>query len=143
MLANANQFIGASFGWRCGFSFADHAGNEDHRQDGEDIGLHGTCQEIERHQRDRHEEPGERQHDADHEDPAHHVAEQTDEQREGAREGFDEIERNHDWVGRRKGREIAANTARADAEPDHPDEDNERQRGVGLDVGRRRHRRQE
>ena len=35
-------------------------------------------------------------------------------------------------------REIAAHAARANAEPDHRDEDQQRQRGVGLEMGRRR-----
>ena len=35
-------------------------------------------------------------------------------------------------------REIAAHAARADAEPDHREEDEQRQRGVGLEMRRRR-----
>ena len=43
-------------------------------------------QQIERHQRYRHEEAGKRQHDADDENPAHDVAEQPDHQRERSSE---------------------------------------------------------
>jgi hypothetical protein len=95
-------------------------------------------QQIERHQRDRHEEPGKRQNNADHEDAAHHVAEQPHQQRKGPREALDEIEWDHDWVGRSEGREIAAYAARADAEPDHRSEHQQRERGIGFEMGCRR-----
>ena len=41
-------------------------------------------------------------------------------------------------LGEAKVREIAAHAARTNAEPDHRDEDEERERGVGLEMGRRR-----
>ena len=69
-----------------GPALADGAADEDHGEHGEDVGLHRAGQQIERHQRDRHEQAGQRQDDADDEDAAHDVAEQADDQREGARE---------------------------------------------------------
>ena len=84
-------------------AFANRAGDEHHRQDRENIGLHRAGQQIERHQRDRHQQAGQRQHDADHEHAAHDIAEQPDQQRKRARDALDEIQRDHDrrWATRR------------------------------------------
>ena len=74
-------------------SFAERPGNEDHRQDREDVCLHRAGQQIERHQRNRHQQPSKRQDDADHEDAAHDIAEQADQQGERAGDALDEIQR--------------------------------------------------
>src|SRR5271157_6579363 len=73
-----------------------HGGaDENGRENREDVSLHRAGQQIERHQRDRHEEAGERENDANDEDAAHHVAEQAHDQGESAGELLDDVERNH------------------------------------------------
>ncbi len=106
--------------------FADGAADKDHGQHREYVGLDGAGQQIERHQRDRYQQAGQRKNDADDENAAHHVAEQAHHQRERAGEGFDDIERNHEDRRLGKGLQVTADAARADAEVDDGEEHDQR-----------------
>ena len=85
----------------------DRGADENRCENGEDIGLHQANEDFERHQRDRHEQPGERHDQRDDELAAHHIAEQAHHQREGARHLGDEVERQHDQFRLGEAREIA------------------------------------
>src|SRR4051812_17734175 len=78
------------------FDGAHGAADEHGGKNGEDVGLDQTGQEFERHQRDRHEQAGQRDDDGDHEFAAHDVAEQAHHQGEGAGDLRQQVERQHD-----------------------------------------------
>src|SRR3954447_15788900 len=61
---------------------ADRAADEDGGEDREDVGLDEAGQDLQGHQRDRHQQSGQRQDDGDDELAAHDVAEQAHHQRE-------------------------------------------------------------
>ena len=52
---------------------ADAGADEDRREHREDVGLDQADKDLERHQRDRHEQPGQRQYRGDRELPARDV----------------------------------------------------------------------
>ena len=107
----------------------------DHCKHGEDVGLDGSGQQIERHEGDRHEKTGQRQHDRANEDSAHDVAEQPDDQRERARELLGDVERDHDPGRLGKGGEVAEIAQRADAVKDRrAKDDRSRTRRPSPDV---------
>src|SRR3546814_20925803 len=114
------------------FDAADRGADKDCCEHGEDVGLHETQQDREGHERDRHEEPGEREHECDHELPTHHVAEEAHHEREGARHLREEIERQHDELRFCEAREIAKKALGAHAEVVDRNEHNECKRGWGL-----------
>ena len=62
-------------------------------------------------------------------------AEQADHQGEGAGDGFDEVERDHQDGGLGEGGGVATEAAGSNAEPGDGDEDDQGEGGVGLEVG--------
>ena len=84
------------------------------------------------------EQSRQRQHDADDEDAAHHIAEQAHDQRECTRELLHHIERYHHPGRFGEGRQIARQSARAQPVDDGGDENDGGDGRVGLDMGRRR-----
>src|SRR5579871_1989615 len=126
------------------FASADGGADEDGCEHGEDVGLHEPDQELQHHERDRHEQAGERQDQRDHELAAHHVAEQAHHQGEGPRHLGNDIERQHDELRLGETGEVAERAQRSDAEVMHRDVDDEGERSRRLELaGRRFHARQQ
>src|SRR5260370_33305382 len=74
----------------CGGRFLPSLGkcgaDVDHPKHCEDVGLDGSSQQIEGHEGNRYEKPGQRQHDRANDDPTHDVAEEAAHQGKGAAE---------------------------------------------------------
>jgi hypothetical protein len=100
--------------------------------------LNGADQEFDPHERNRHQQPGEGEDDADDEGAAHDVSEQAHDERECAREGLHNVERDHDESGLREGLQIPDKPAGPDAKIDHGEEHDEGERRIGFDAGRGR-----
>jgi hypothetical protein len=80
--------VGAVGGRGVGHVALDRCGDEHHRQNREDVGLYQSDKHIERHQRDRNQQPRQRGHDPNDENTAHHIAEQAHEHRKRSASGF-------------------------------------------------------
>src|ERR1019366_8959379 len=91
---------------------ADSSADEDGCEHSEDVGLDDANQDLEDHERDRHEEAGERHHESDDKLSTHHVAEEADHERKGARHFRDDVERQHDELRFGEAREVAAEAPR-------------------------------
>ncbi len=118
---------------------ADGAADEDHRENGENIGLDGARQEVERHQRNRHQQACKREHDPDDKDAAHDIAKQAHRHRKGSGEGLRDVERDHQEGRLRKGLEIADEAARLHSVIDRREENDRRHGGIRLYMRGRRH----
>jgi hypothetical protein len=116
----------------------DGAANEDHSENGEDVGLDSPDQHLDTHERNRHDQTGKRKNDADDEGATHDIAEQAHDKRERARERLHDVQRDHEkaWLGKRL--QIARKPTGADTEPDHREEDDRRECGVSFDARCRR-----
>ena len=123
------------FGRRGGrpLPLVDGAADEDDSQYRKNIGLNGTGQQIERHQRNGHQKPGQRQHDTDDEDAAHDIAEQAHDEGKGAGDLFDNVERDHYPARLGKSLQVTEKAVCPDAETDGGGEDDEETEYVPSD----------
>src|SRR6476646_8216833 len=95
-------------------SFGNCGADKDHRKNREDVGLDRAGQQIESHERNRYQEACQREYDSYNEHAAHDVAEQSDNERERARNLLDEIQWNHDPARFGESGQIAAESASSD-----------------------------
>src|SRR5208337_4269719 len=129
----------ASMNTPLGFLCAADGGADEHsRKHGENVRLHDADENLERHERNRHEQPRQSHDERNHELSAHHVSEQTHHERERARHFGKDIERQHDELRFGESGEIAPKSLGSDAVVVHGKEHDERERGWGLDGARRR-----
>src|SRR6185437_1515066 len=114
--------------------FATHCGaDENGGEHKEDVRLHDADQKLERHERDRYEKPGKREHERDQEFPTHDVAEEAHHQGEGARDLRKHVEGQHDELRLSEDAEISQEPPGAHAEPVHGEEHDEGERRRCLD----------
>src|ERR1039458_2638847 len=108
------------------------------RQDAEYISLHHAGQLAEQGHDDRKDEGCNRDENADNQSAAHHIAEQTDRQRERSRKFADDVKRQHQRRRRGIGLEVVEHALLLDAEERHGHEHRQRERGRGRERGGRR-----